>query len=385
MSEAIPLGARESQRLEFKRREALDRPEVVGRAVVAMLNAQGGTVWVGLREEQGRAVTVEPLSTPDGAQRQLLDYLVDAIEPVPSHREIELRQVHTDSGIILRIDARPEKSHRPYALLRSGGRLFVTRVADRVRPMTREEVLGLTKPVLSDQALQHAMAKVLVDRTEAQRERRESFWLRLEPAVEVELDIQARQFAELLQEPRLSGNRESGWSFARRLHTPEVRRGKLLTNPADLDSVEIRRDGGLVFGLPLWRLHWKADDPREIWPFVLLEYPISAFRIARKIYEGKLQPRDLVVAELALFGISGWTLRPGSPGRWFRAEEPGSFTESTDLTWERPLVFPFGEIDAEPDRCGYRLIERVYEAFGLRREAIPEEFDRTAGRLVLPE
>ncbi|HEX5761012.1 MAG TPA: ATP-binding protein [Thermoanaerobaculia bacterium] len=385
MTEAIPLGARENQQLEFKGRDALDRPELVGRAVVAMLNAQGGTVWVGLREEQGRAVTVEPLSTPDGAERRLLDYLVDAIEPAPSAREVELRRVPTDGGVVLRIEARPEATHRPYALLSHGGRIFVTRVADRARLMTREEVLGgSTKILPSDQELQHAMAKVLTEQAAAQRNGGESFWLRLEPAAEVELHIQEPKVADLLQEPRLSGNRPMGWNFAG-LHRLEVRKGKLVTNPADLDYVEVRRDGGLVFGLPLRRLHWKGDDPREIWPLALLEFPISAFRIARVLYEGVLRAQDRVVAELALFGIKGWKLRPGSPGSWSRLGGPESFTESADFTLERPLVFRFEEIEAEPDRCGYRLIERVYEAFGLRREAIPEEFDRSAGRLVLPE
>lgn len=382
MSEAIPLGAKENERLEFKGRTAVEKPEILGRAVVAMLNARGGTVWIGLRDEGDRAVAIEPIEDPDQVQRRLLDYLVDAIEPAPSELEIRLCQVPTDSGIILRVDAKPQASHRPYALLRSGGRVFVTRVADRIRPMTREEILtGSTKPAPSNQT-QQALGKVLADRAEAQRERGESFWLRLEPTEEMELDIQAQLLEDLLQEPRLSGNREAGWNFARRLHRPTVGKNKLITNPSDLGQVELRRDGGLVFRLPLRRLHWKGEDPREIWPFVLLEYPISAFRIAQKIYEDKLQ--GPVVADLALFGISGWKLRPGSPDSWFFAE-PATFSESTDLTWERPLVFSVEEIDTQPDRCGLRLVERVYEAFGLRREAVPREFDRESGRLVLPE
>jgi hypothetical protein len=56
---------------------------------------------------------------------------------------------------------------------------------------------------------------------------------------------------------------------------------------------------------------------------------------------------------------------------------------SSDL--ESPLIFRFSEICALDDRCGYRRVERVYEAFGYRRDAIPKEFDSASGRLVLPE
>ncbi len=49
------------------------------------------------------------------------------------------------------------------------------------------------------------------------------------------------------------------------------------------------------------------------------------------------------------------------------------------------LEFSAEQIQQEPDRCGYRLVERVYEAFSYRREQIPEEFDQKTGRLILPE
>jgi hypothetical protein len=52
---------------------------------------------------------------------------------------------------------------------------------------------------------------------------------------------------------------------------------------------------------------------------------------------------------------------------------------------DTPLVFKAEEIEAEPDRCGCRLVERVYEGFGLGRDAIPREFDQEAGRLLLEE
>ena len=56
--------------------EALKTPEIVARGVVAMLNADGGEVWVGLREENERAVVVESIQDREREARRLLDYLV---------------------------------------------------------------------------------------------------------------------------------------------------------------------------------------------------------------------------------------------------------------------------------------------------------------------
>lgn len=388
MSGSIPYGARENERLEFKGGEALAKPEIVGRAVVAMLNASGGTIWVGVREEQGRAAAVESIAAPDLQQRRLLDYMMDAIEPAPSGGELWIEQEHGDAeSIVLRITVRPDRRKQPFALVgRGGGRLFVMRVGDRVRPMTREEIFrhGSVVEDTLDTALETTARKVLEERNSVQRKDGHRLWIRLQPTAAIDLDVQDERFEELLLDPGASGNRAAGWSFARRTHDLAVRNGRLVTDPADRAQVEIRRDGGLVFAIALEQLYWKGD-PQEIWPLMLLEYPVSAFRIARRVYDGKLEPLDRVVADLALFGLKGWKLRPGSPGPWFRDHDPEPFSESDDLTLEPPLVFKADEIASEPDRCGVRLVERVYEAFGHRREAIPSEFDRRAGRLVLPE
>jgi hypothetical protein len=67
------------------------------------------------------------------------------------------------------------------------------------------------------------------------------------------------------------------------------------------------------------------------------------------------------------------------------AKPAKEYTTGDDLAWEDPLVFSLQEVIEEPDRCGFRLVRRVYEAFGFYEDAIPKEFDRKTGRLVLPE
>lgn len=376
----IPLGKKEDHRLELKGVDALKDPEKIAREVVAMLNAEGGEIWVGLREDAGRAVAVEPVAAPEIEERRLLDFLVDTIEPAASGGEVSIRSVDEGDGVVLRIVVSPDQARKPYAFLRKGGRHFVIRVGDRIRPMARDEIFT-RGPERTREALQRAEAKVLEDRNSVLTAGTKLLWLRMEPAAPVSLDIQNPLYEELLQDPRKTQNRLSGWNFSKFQYRPRVRKDKLVTDPEDLLAVEIRRDGGLLFSAPLESLYWKGEQ-NQIWPPVLLEYVVSAFRIARSIYEGQLQPRDTVVTDLVISGLKGWQLSPGIPGRW--QSRSRVFSEAEDFALVQPLAFFFEEVEAEPDRCGYRLIERIYEAFGFRREGIPF-FNQEASRLVLPE
>lgn len=380
MSGSVPLGKKEDSRLEFKSADALKDPEKIAREVVAMLNAEGGEVWVGLREEAGRAVAVEPVAAHEIEERRLLDFLVDTIEPPISGGEVSIGGADEGEGAVLRIVVNPDPAHKPYAFLRKGGRHFVIRVGDRIRPMVRDEIFP-RGPERGREALERAEANVLEDRNSVLKAGAKLLWLRMEPATPVSLDIQNPLYEELLQDPRKTQNRLSGWNFSNFQNRPRLRQDKLVTDPEDLLAVEIRSDGGLLFSVPLEFLYWKGEQS-QIWPPVLLEYIVSAFRTARSIYGGHLQPRDTIVIDLVISGLKGWQLRPGTPGAWHRRAVV--FSKADDFVLIKPLAFFFEEIEAEPDRCGYRLIERIYEAFGFRRESIPF-FDPETGRLVLPE
>jgi hypothetical protein len=67
------------------------------------------------------------------------------------------------------------------------------------------------------------------------------------------------------------------------------------------------------------------------------------------------------------------------------AAQGNSYDDEPDLIWDEPLLFTLREVRDEPDRCGFRLVRRVYQAFGYDEEKVPSEFDRKAGRLILPE
>jgi len=386
MSREIPLGKKEGPRVEFKGAAALKTPEAIARGVVAMLNAEGGEVWVGLREENERAVAIEPIPDPDQARRRLEDHLVDTIEPAPSN-EVEIEARAGEEGVVFRIVVRPRPDRKPYALLKGGGRQFLIRVGPRIRRMDRQELqASFSDGGVKPQVREDAIGRLVKKRDHVQSMGGNRFWLGLEPTAELDLDLQNRKYEAYLQDPPATGNRRSGWNFVVVPYGPgpQLRKDRLVMTDQAYTipygrTITIERHGGLTFEAPLDVLG--KGEEREIWPFRLLEYPISAFRLARAIYADDLPSGASVAASLSLLGIRGWKLWPDNSDRWLRKLQP--FEESEDLLWD--LVFSAEEIESEPDRCGARLVERVYEAFGFRREQMPAEFDWKTGRLILPE
>ena len=69
-----------------------------------MLNAEGGEIWVGLREEEGRAVAVERIENVERELQALADYLADVVEPPLGPKElIDLGAGRRGRGESLRI------------------------------------------------------------------------------------------------------------------------------------------------------------------------------------------------------------------------------------------------------------------------------------------
>lgn len=387
------LGQREGQRLEFKSREALERsPGTVARAVVGMLNAEGGEIWIGVEEEDGKAVAVEPASDPGRAAQRLMDYLLDALDPSPTGGEVRVEAYPVDADpALLRVEVRPAGDRgggAPWAFRQKGGWHFLRRVGARNHPMSREELFGKRRAFGGQEIVDAAAQELVEARKKAGELLAEGLWLGLQPSKELQLDVQEERFLQIAQDPSVTGNRRTGWHFARSSHQPKLTKTGIEWGFRREDTgrqvlqAGVDESGAARFWVAIELLHWKGEE-HEIWPLTLLEYPVSTFRIAREVYKGHLAPDEFVVADLALLGVGGWKLRAGTPGRFF-TESRLEQVDEPDLFWE-PVVFAFQEIAESPDRCGFRLVRRVYQAFGLREEAMPKVFDRDSGRLILPE
>jgi hypothetical protein len=388
------LGKREDQPLEFKSAKSLaEEPESVARAVVGMLNAGGGEIWIGVDDEDDVAVALTPVADPERAKTRLRDFLLETLDPSPIADEVSIELVPPENDpALLLVRVRPQKKatgRLPYAFKRKGGWHFLRRIGARNHPMSRQEVFERRVSTSEDQAIEEAIRKLVAAREAFRNSGRDGLWLGFQPARRLQLDLQSPRFDEIASDPTVTGNRRAGWSFARSSREPTLERNRIrwglqsgLTGEIGTQT-DVHEDGMLELWASLRRLHWKGEE-RELWPLALLEHPISAFRIAREVYRNHLDPDDSVNADLALFGVSGWTLRAGTPGDYFLDPDNLGSQAEPDLIWE-PLAFTFREIDESPDRCGFRLVRRVYQAFGFREDAMPRQYDRETGRLVLPE
>ncbi len=388
MNDPIPLGQPEGERLEFKGRDVLRHLSNVSREVVAMLNASGGDIWIGLVEEQGRAVRVEAIENPAREINRLRDHFSDAIEPSPTSSEIVVDPVaFQDKGMLLKVRVKPKSGRRPYALREGTARHFIKRVHDRLRPMSREEVFSATTQ--KDPAREAASHKILAVRE--QYRLNETFWLRIQPVGDSELRL-SKDFREYFTNPTRTGNRVAGWNFVDPNKEFEATPSEVRNGRDGEACVRVFRDGAVELTMPIINLYWKSTgglgngEANEIWPYVLLEYPVSIFRLAATIYRERGFQAEVVFGDLALFGIKRWTLRPYSPVSWnYKLATPRRFEEGEEIVSVQPLSFSFEEVLNEPDRCAFRLVYRVYEAFGLFEEDMPTEFNRDTGRLILQE
>jgi hypothetical protein len=393
MNGEIPLGQSENQHLEFKSSDVLRHLASVGREVVAMLNSEGGDVWIGLRESAGVAVSVEAIQNADREIGRLRDHFSDSIEPAPDPQEIKYDKVETPGvGFILRLRIQPVSDLGPRALRDGVARLFLRRVGDRVRPMSHEEMMRkFTAKHRQGDPSSDAKRKILEAR-DRWLGKGGVLWLRIQPIADLELDLDSEEdLRKYFVNPLVTGNRAAGWNFVNPYERVRRQGDAVIHGQDEGSSVRVYRDGGVEFILPIENLYWKSasgrpeSDAKEIWPFSLLEFPISVFRLASTIYtDHALQRLGPVLADLALFGLQGWTLRPHSPRSFgYRLHSPAPFDEE-NLLLPKPLTFQRDEILHKADRCGFRLVKQVYERFGYWEKEIPEEFDRESGRLIFP-
>lgn len=426
----IPLGRTESQGLEFKARDSLKDRYAIGREVVGMLNAKtGGELWVGLADQEHRAVAVEPIPDAESEARRLQDFLMDSLEPAPRAEEIEIEAVNTErpgEGVI-RVAVKGQEGRQPYALLRRGARIFVLRVGDRLRPMEREEILdreargSQEREEGEDLAVQtQTIHQLFKEREHLRRQGRRLLWLRLQPTPGGRLDLQSDELKELLTDPTRTGNRRQGANFSLAhayLGTePTLRqcRGETVLELGTRGEyfVRIYRDGGLELEAPFEGLEGPPSiaghrNDIVISSVKVAEYVASVFRLMQcllknfeetGLWETPIADPDTgVVVQFALFGLQGIYLLSESARRsalspW-PAGLPGFPPGGTrvrpflgdDFTLDRELIASRAEILENPDRFAFRLLRELFEAFGYPESEMPREFDRKSGRLILPE
>ena len=144
-------------------------------------------------------------------------------------------------------------------------------------------------------------------------------------------------------------------------------------------------NGHLEYWEPVLSRRWQwlkskneAAEHPELFPYALCEITVNFFRLARQLHNHLKVDGD-VEAELALYDIQGFTLKPYNP----------------DIIGYMETIFhqpPYKKADLksgvikrahdfDPDQLSLALLERIYGQFGYKREHIP--FFDQEGRFTL--
>lgn len=430
MTVRIPVGEAEGTRLEFKSAEALRRPERIAREVVAMLNAAGGEVWVGLRDEGGVAMEIEPIDQPEEEGARLFDALVDRIVPPPAGDEVLVEVVGETPARILRVTARPPQVRRPYAVRgRDASLQFSIRTGPRNRPLTWDEVQTL----FLSQAAEEVAEKRTVHKSRLQQdlEQRveangELLWIGVSLPTAGVLDLDAVAEGEYLVDPASIGGVGSGLSYLNTFYAAYFlaqREGARYLRPSgdgwlEVGAGEYRlrlgRQAELRAEAPLEKFLGPPVDPhrtrfpemasRQILdPKPLVAYPLSVMRMMSallrdpRLWSEPVPESGEGKAIVALIGVEGWFLFPGPdhPLRtsWIdplrlRVPEPELRERPTPAAWDTipeyrdPVSLSIADLRNEPDRCALRLLRGIFAAFGFHADQIPY-YDRRTGRFAL--
>lgn len=394
MTAHLPLGKTEGERLEFKGVDALKNLDRVAGSAVAMLNSEGGEIWIGVREANELAVGIEDVPRPELEARRLGDHLVDVVEPAPNNEELRIDIVRDETNqAVLHILLSPVENRRPYAFVRDRAREFVVRVGARSRPMTREEIreafLGTKRKAsrVAKDALTLSRARVQKEQDAELQRAGSHVWIRLQPVPSLTLDVEEEKLALLLRDPAASNNRRAGWNFTNRFQEVRLDVDRILIGEGTSRIAWIQQDGGIGCRADLERLH-HSERPKEIHPLALLELVVSVFRLMKTLIAWPCAGSTTeIVSAIALVNRDGWKLPaypPGTSGYLTGYGASDVREVSSVFTADLP-AYEADRVAERPDECAYRLVKLVFRAFGLPVERIPWQYDRDKGRLLLSD
>jgi Putative DNA-binding domain len=387
-AKTIPLGRREDLKHEWKSSAVLkEGKDKVAREVVAMLNAEGGEIWVGLAEDNGLAVRAEPVADPEGERIRLRDRLTELIDPAPTSQEVEVDTVSVpDSeggGAILLLTVASGKDRLPFAVKNGEARHYPIRFQDRLRPMDRSEIEAAFRATTTpqSQAKRELRERAVQERREAEARfpGKPALWLLFQPNPPLTQELELTPLRPFLSDPGRSDNLDvyqwesfvvPGWTI--------LQDADRLWSGSEDRWVELRRDGVCQFFSTL-RTATRIGDTEiknELLAYSWLPLILSAARAASALFLSGNLSGGLTV-DVAILNSAGLNLHPGNP-----------YSQWSSIWWQMPLGFvgagsikedpvtrsgDFSRKDlaGSPDRCAYPFIRRIYDAAGLDESAIP--------------
>jgi hypothetical protein len=358
------LGLPESDTLEYKSADALRHPEIITRAVVALLNNRGGSVVCGV-DATGN---VQGITDCLKQCERLQSTIIERVRPRPLTK-VRVECVPMSAGKSVLIVTAEASDGGPYAELHAGRMGFWIRSGSTTRALEYDEVRnrlvpGDTAPsrVRWDAGLEGRPGPVLVLRAQPLEAVRWS-----KAVLESVFDLNNRM--------RING-RPNGWSvIAQRAGSPKPGKrfevgGREQRRWLSVDRVQgtIRFEGSADF------LRWKKPrfiQEEVIYPFPLVEGAASFCRLVSTMGSEAALEGDLF-CEIGIWKPQGWRLGPGYPGSVPWEFDAGSWTAPySEINPQDEHRVRWRELIEAPDETAYRLVRGTYEWFGYSEAEIP--------------
>ncbi|MEM1448521.1 MAG: ATP-binding protein [Planctomycetota bacterium] len=412
MSDELPTGERESQRQEFKASAILRDPYKLAREVVAMLNAEGGSVWIGVPEDGGVALPPTPIDHVAEERERLHARLHDLIEPAPLSSEVRVVAVAVEGGKVLRVDVESAAGdgRRPFAWRKGGMVGFDRRDDHRVVAMDRDEVRAAFRGEVhtADLAADWLQARAEEARRPAGEAR---IWIGLaadafEPDRDERIDdelqcwwldlLDPRRFPRLapsqdaiLRNPRMSI--VSG--LEPRRHRTLLKASLDAHDPSNSREVTAWSSGALEVTIPTRALEWvdseaSPETQRQIHPYRLIGLFGSFCELGAELIERGSALVGGVRIRAELNGLTALALRAHSPASreysYWKRDEDLRTLDADERTVDLSLRADVDRFVTNPHAAAIGLVERIYARYGFTLDDLPNEIDDSRDRIYLP-
>jgi hypothetical protein len=369
------IGLSETQELEFKK-EPFERNDEgtreMLRDVASFANASGGYIIVGIETgSDSQAINMVGVSNGEGETRRITDSCLANIgerilglkaRPVPL----------TDGRFIILIHA-PRSTRAPHMITFRGLNQFWKRYGTMKSKMSVEEIKDTCRITMD---LRKTLEEFLVERRSKilSRARGRPFMsISATPLIvrDEVIDIFDRELRDLIRNPPYE--RGGGWSIGGWQDIRPSLYG-LTASGRSPDSVELEvfRNAHVELRLLIdgrfIRERWTNNGSESplLYPFSVIEYPISFLHFVNKVYSthGQIDP---CVIQFGLYNIKGYGLTEGL--RPERIVSPPNFWSEEHL--EIPAYQASIPLDVE--RTAKSLADRLWNAFGFEKAPL---FDR---------
>ncbi len=369
----------ERQNLEYKSKAYARNDENVRemlRDISSMANSYGGYIFLGIKEkddQSGLPVELVGIDEAEKERNRIFSSCLVNIEPRLSGLQIKVINLDGEKSILVIFVSRSTRA--PHMITFKGLNQFWIRHDRQKSKMSVDEIREAflkTENILRDiqNFLQNRHTELLKE-----IDHQPYYIVGASPLLIKEdiIDVFDQQVRDLLKNP--PGQRREGWNldFGVR-NDPRPTLWGLKIEIKGFKFVELFRNGYLQAAMNIQeesfvkeQVRISGKDHSVLYPYPLVEYPVSFFRLLKSLRE-HLGLEGPFVAFVSLLNIQGFGLR-----RW--RPQAISYSHDLEIWGKQHLEIPPSQIAtlSDPDKTAKSFIDRVWQAFGYEKAPLFKE------------